>query len=771
MTRQHRRLVPRVFLFGTLALGTTCQAATDPLFTEKCSVCHGGDATGGDRGPALANNRRLRTRSVADLAAIIRNGTPGGMPAFALPEDQISQLAGYVHSLNATAFEMKPDGDPAAGETYFFGKGKCASCHSVGGRGWTPGTPNTGGPDLSNVARQMTLAELEEALVNPSARISAGYQVVDLTLKDGSSLRGFARNRSLHNLELQALDGKLHLLDETEYREVKIEPASLMPPLQASAEEHRDLIAWLSRLGGSTIISVDPVTAAATPAEFASILHPARGEWPTYHGNLNGNRYSTLDQITPANVAKLQLQWIFPIQYQPLETTPLVVEGVMYVTGPNQVFAVDARSGTEIWRYTRPRTPAGTIAGDAALGANRGVALLGDRVFFTTDDAHMLCLNRLSGALVWDVYMPESAQHYGATSAPLVVNDLVISGVAGGDEGIRGFIGAWNVATGKLAWRFWTVPKPGERGSETWQGNAIEAGGGSTWLTGTYDEETGLLYWPTGNPFPDTDGADRKGDNLYTNCDLALDPKTGELRWYFQYTPHDLHDWDATQPPVLVDAKYKGRDRKLLLHANRNGYFYVLDRVTGELLLSKPFVEKLSWSSEVDSKGLPQLTANNETNPGGVKTCPAVRGATNWYSTAFSPQTNLYYVMVVEDCSLYRQAKQGGFGLIDDPRDPGMKYLRALNIETGEIAWEIPQIGPVERNYSGVLATASGLVFYGESTGAFAAVDAKKGKTLWHFDAGSVWKGSPMTYTVAGRQYIAIASGANILTFALPDAK
>jgi alcohol dehydrogenase (cytochrome c) len=383
----------------------------------------------------------------------------------------------------------------------------------------------------------------------------------------------------------------------------------------------------------------------------------------------------------------------------------------------------------------------------------------------------MLCLHRLSGALLWDVYMPESAQHYGATSAPLVVNDLVISGVAGGDEGIRGFIGAWNVATGKLAWRFWTVPKPGERGSETWQGNAIEAGGGSTWLTGTYDEETGLLYWPTGNPFPDTDGADRKGDNLYTNCDLALDPKTGELRWYFQYTPHDLHDWDATQPPVLVDAKYKGQDRKLLLHANRNGYFYVLDRVNGELLLSKPFVKKLSWSSEVDSKGLPQLTPNNETNPGGVKTCPAVRGATNWYSTAFSPQTNLYYVMVVEDCSLYRQAKQGGFGFIDDPRDPGMKYLRALNIETGEIAWEIPQVGPAERNYSGVLATASGLVFYGESTGAFAAVDAKNGKTLWHFDAGSVWKASPMTYTVAGRQYIAIASGANILAFALPDAK
>jgi PQQ-dependent dehydrogenase (methanol/ethanol family) len=748
---------------GILLFGATCWAAPNALFVEKCAVCHGAEAAGGDRGPAIANNRRLRSRSVSDIAAIIRNGTPGGMPAFPLPDDQIAQLAGYVHALNATAFEAKPEGDAAAGEAFFFGQGRCATCHTVAGRG--SGT----GPDLWNVARQMTLADLEQALTDPSARIAEGYGVVDVVLKDGSALRGFARNRSSHSLQLETFDGKLRLLDESEYREAKPEAASLMPPLQASVDQRRDLMAWLSRLGGD---AASPGTGQpVTHAEFVSILHPKRGDWPTYYGNLSGNRYSVLDQITPGNVSKLQLQWIFPIQYQPLETTPLVVDGVMYVTGPNQVFALDGRSGSEIWRYARPRTPAGTIASDAGLGANRGVALLGDRVFFTTDDAHMLCLNRLTGALLWDTYMPETPQHYGTTSAPLVVNDLVISGVGGGDEGIRGFIGAWNVSTGKLAWRFWTVPKPGERGSETWQGNAIDVGGGSSWLTGSYDEETGLLYWPTGNPFPDTDGTPRKGDNLYTNCDLALDPKTGELRWYFQYTPHDLHDWDAVQPPVLADAIFMGRERKLLLHANRNGYFYVLDRTNGELLLSKPFVKKLTWSSAVDSAGKPRLTANNETNPGGVKTCPAVRGATNWYSTAFNPQTRLYYVMVVEDCSMYRQAPQGGFGFIDDPRDPGMKYLRALNIETGEIAWEIPQIGPVERNYSGVLGTSTGLVFYGESSGAFAAVDAKNGKTLWHFDAGSTWKASPMTYTVAGRQYIAIASGANILAFALPDAK
>ena len=759
--------MPSRWLAGILWLAAISWAGPDPLFIEKCAVCHGMEATGGDRGPALAGSRRLRTRTAAEIAALIRNGTPGGMPAFPLPEDQLSQIAGYVHSLNATAFEAQPDGDPAAGETFFFGKGKCGSCHTVTGRGWAPGSADSGGPDLSGIARQLTLAELEQALTDPAARIAPGYGLVSVILKNGSTLQGFARNRGSHDLQLQTLDGKLHLLTEAEYRQIHPDPGSLMPALQATTEEKRNLLAWLSRLGGEgTNLAVGN---PAAQADFESILHPKRGDWPTYYGNLNGNRYTTLDQITPANIARLQLQWIYPLPYQPLETTPLVVDGVMYVTGPNQVFAIDGRSGSEIWRYTRPRTPAGSIASDAALGANRGVALRGDRVFFTTDDAHMLCLNRLSGALLWEVYMPETPQHYGTTSAPLVVNDLVISGVAGADEGIRGFIAAWNVNTGKLAWRFWTVPKAGERGSETWRGNAIDAGGGSTWLTGTYDEETGLLYWPTGNPFPDTDGTDRQGSNLYTDCDLALDPRTGELKWYFQYTPHDLHDWDAVQPPVLIDAKFRGRDRKLLLHANRNGYFYVLDRVTGELLLAKPFVKKLTWSSEVDAAGTPQLSANNATTPGGVKTCPAVRGATNWYSTAFSPQTNLYYVMVVEDCSLYRQAQQGGFGFLDDPRDPALKFLRALNIGTGEIAWEVPQFGPVERNYSGVLATSTGLVFYGESSGAFAAVDARNGKTLWHFSAGNTWKASPMTYVAADRQYIAIASGANILVFALPE--
>src|ERR1035438_6603203 len=290
---------------------------------------------------------------------------------------------------------------------------------------------------------------------------------------------------------------------------------------------------------------------------------------------------------------------------------------LMYVTGPNQVYALDARTGREIWRWVRPRTPAGTIAGDAAIGANRGVALLGDRVFFSTDNAHMICLNRLTGALLWEVTMSdtgaETTQHYGATAAPLVVDALVISGVAGGDDGIRGFVAAWKASSGELAWRFWTVPSPGEPGSETWKGSQVENRGGSTWLTGTYDPALGLLYWPIGNPFPDTDGTDRLGDNLYTDCVVSLDPKTGRLRWHFQFTPHDLHDWDAAEPPLLIDAHFHGSQRQLLLQANRNESFYVLDRTNGQFLLGTPFVKKLTWATGLDASGRPILTPSNET--------------------------------------------------------------------------------------------------------------------------------------------------------------
>jgi PQQ-dependent dehydrogenase (methanol/ethanol family) len=740
----------------------TPAASARGQFERTCALCHGNNAEGTDRGPALANNRRLRSSSENEIADVVKNGR-GGMPAFPLPQDQLQAMAHFVRSLNATAFEMPPLGDASAGARIFFGSGGCVQCHTALGRG------GANGPDLSGIGRELKVSELEQWLENPGARNAAGYRVVDVRLRDGSLLRGFARGHGTHDLQLQTLDGRLRLLRDDEYTSITEESSSFMPSFSGTSEQRRDLIAFLSTMGGMPVGPALGEHQTVARDAIAAILDPAPGNWPTYAGGINGNRYSALTQINKETVGRLRLGWSYSVPYFGLETTPVVMDGVMYVTGPNQVYALDGRSGREIWRYVRPRTPGGTIAGDAAKGANRGVALLGDRVFFITDDAHLICLHRLTGAVLWDVFMPEEPEHYGGTSAPLVVGDLVIAGVSGADEGIRGFLAAYNATTGERAWRFWTVPQPGERGSETWKGTGAELGGGSTWLTGSYDAETGVLYWATGNPYPDTDGDNRVGDNLYTDCDLALDAKTGKLLWYFQFTPHDLHDWDATEPLVLVDAPFHGSPRKLLLHANRNGFFYVLDRTNGKLLQATPMVKRLTWASGIDEDGRPKLLPANETSAGGVKTCPAVRGATNWYSTAYNPATHFYYVMTVEDCSVYRKSQNGGFGPVRDPADPAMKYLRAFDIETGKAAWELPLIGPVEANYSGVLSTAGGLVFFGETSGGFAAVDANTGESLWHFEANQPWKASPMTYTVAGRQYVAIASGANILSFSLPE--
>jgi PQQ-dependent dehydrogenase (methanol/ethanol family) len=729
-------------------------------FGQNCAVCHGGDAEGTDRAPALTNNRQLRGTSEKDIANLIKNGR-GNMPAFSsLPEAQIQELAYFVRSMNVDALDMKPSGDAAAGASIFFGSARCSECHTAQGRG------GSNGPDLSNIGRQVTLAELDQSLQQPDARIAVGYGMVDVTLRDGSSLRGFARSQGAHDLQLQTLDGRLHLLLDTEYTQVAAEKHSFMPAFSGTPQQYRDLVAFLSSLNGVPIGPNPAAREELTAQSIDQVLHPRPGDWPTYSGNVNGNRYSDLTDINVKNVRDLKMAWIHPLPYAGLETTPLVIDGVMYVTGPNQVQALDGRTGREIWNYSRPRSAAGTIPGDAAKGANRGAAVLGDRVFFITDDAHLICLQRLTGALFWDVSLGEP--HYGGTSTPLIAGDLVIAGVSGGDEGIRGLLAAYQATTGEQVWRFWTVPLAGEPGSETWKGDASPQGG-ATWTTGSYDSETGILYWGIGNPYPDTDGDSRGGDNLYTASDLALDARTGKLLWHFQFTPHDLHDWDANQPLVLADASFHGEERKLLLHANRNGFLYVLDRTNGKLLQATPLVKKLTWASGIGADGRPELLPTNETTKQGVKTCPAVRGATNWYSTAYDPSTQLYYVMTVEDCSVYRKAHDGGYGRVNDPADPPIKVLRAFALETGKIAWELPLTGPPERNYAGVLSTAGGLVFFGETSGGFAAVDARTGRYLWHFEASEPWKASPMTYMVNGRQYVAIASGSNILSFALPD--
>jgi len=767
-------------LIVALALGATPVLGQTPpttapnltegtkIYAQSCAGCHGADARGTDKAPGLAGNRGLRDRSVQQMRDLIRKGVPAsGMPAFDLPPQELDALAALVRSLNAPPAKSTVRGDTAAGERFFFGKGQCVSCHMISGSGAAIG------PALSNVGREMTVDEIQAKLANPSSRITPGYELASVQLRNGKTIRGFVRNRSNFDIRLQDLTGQFHLIQEGEISAITEEKQSIMPPVEASPEELRDLIAYLGRRTGVGDGAPNTQTVQVPGIDFATISNPKPGEWLTYNGNLSGNRYSELTELNNTNVHQLTLKWIFSVplwqnllpdknyfvenmRYFGLETTPIVADGIMYVTGPNAAFALDPLTGREIWEYSRPRTRG--LVGDAALGTNRGVAVLADKVFMVTDNAHLIALNRTTGHVMWEVVMPDEPQHYGSTVAPLVVKDLVIAGVSGGDWGIRGFVDAYKASTGERAWRFWTIPGKGEPGYETWRGKEPAFGGGSTWLTGSYDPETDTLYWSTGNPFPDSDDRDRPGDNLYTNCILALNPHTGKLKWYYQVTPHDVQDWDANAPLVLVDTNYQGSDRKLLLHADKNGFFYVLDRTDGHVLLAKKFVSA-TWAGGIGSDGRPQRIQED-----GL-VCP--EAGTNWNATAFSPVTHLYYVVALEKCDVKLTSSRAKKRKTD--QEPGKKYLRALNIETGEIVWEAPQIGPVggKRN-AGVLVTAGGILFYGDPSGDVVALDERDSKPLWHFPTSGINKASPMTYMVGGKQSVALAVGPNILCFGLP---
>ena len=595
-----------------------------------------------------------------------------------------------------------------------------------------------------------------------------------MRLTSGETVRGVAKNENNYELQLMTLDGNIRLLQRSEVAEERAESQPLMPALHASGQEERNLLAYLTRLTGQPEEITAKRAAPITDAAIAEIANPKSGDWPTYNGRLNGNRYSDLMQIDAVNVSTLGAKWTFPISgSRRLEVTPIVLDGIMYVTAANQAYALDAASGREIWRYSRPLTKG--VIGDAGTAINRGVAILGDKVFMVTDNAHLIALNRLSGELVWDRKMADYRDHYGATGAPLVVGDLIISGTSGGDEGARGFIDAYRASTGEHVWRFWNMPAPGEPHSETWVGRAIEHGCVDAWLTGAWDRETNLLYWATGNPCPDFNGDERKGDNLFSNSVLALDPATGQLRWYYQFTPHDLHDWDATEPLLLVDASYRGEPRKLMLQANRNGFFYALDRETGTFLSGTAFVQKITWADGIGADGRPRLKADLEPSVRGTRTCPSITGGTNWMSSAYSPETGLFYVMALEACSIYTKSSAWwtpgesfyGGATRRVPGEVPRKFLRALDIQTGKTSWEIPQYGP-GNSAGGVLSTAGGLVFYGDDNGAFAAVEAATGKALWHFNTNENFRASPMTYVANGRQYVAIAAGSSVIAFSLP---
>jgi alcohol dehydrogenase (cytochrome c) len=506
-----------------------------------------------------------------------------------------------------------------------------------------------------------------------------------------------------------------------------------------------------------------PLTAQV---RYEDIVKGPGDNWLTYAGDYRGTRHSPLKQITAANVGSLVPKWVFHVpKAGGLRCNPIVYDGVMYVTDTNTVFALDARTGRKIWQYRDPQAK--------KSGVNRGAAILGDRVFFVTSDVHLVALDRRTGALLWQTKYGNIEDGLTATLAPMVIRDRVLVGVTGGDTGMRGYIAAIAASNGEELWRTYTIPARGEPGSESW-GNYVEYGGGGTWLSGTFDPETNTVYWPTGNPWPDFYAGDRSGDNLYSCSVLALDLDTGKRKWHFQFTPHDTHDWDAQAWPVLVDLPFKGKLRKLLLHANRNGFFYVLDRTTGEFLTATKLVDKLDWASGIDGKGRPILVPDKDPTPAGTRVCPGVRGATNWMSPSFNPVTKLLYVVTLEQCDIFTSSAKepepkknfSGGGAGPKPNDVGQFFVRALDPTTGERKWEYPMTGPGE-SWAGTVSTAGGVVFFGDDDGQLVGVDARDGRHLWHFSVGEGLTASPITYAVQGKQYVAIASATAIFSFGL----
>jgi alcohol dehydrogenase (cytochrome c) len=492
--------------------------------------------------------------------------------------------------------------------------------------------------------------------------------------------------------------------------------------------------------------------------------------WLQYGGDYGGMRHSPLTQITASNVGQLTVQWAFQTNtLGKFEATPLVVGGVMYFTGPNNTaWAVDARTGRQLWSYRRDLPEGMNIC---CGRVNRGFAVLGNRLFMNTLDAHLLAFDMKTGSVLWDVVIDDYKMGYSATSAPLIVKDKVIVGIAGAEYGIRGFIDAFDTRTGKKAWRFWVVPGPGEKGNETWEGDSWKRGGGSTWVTGSYDVATNLIYWGTGNPGPDLYGADREGDNLYTDSVVALDGDTGTLKWHYQFTPHDTHDWDATQVPVLADKTIDGVSRKVLMFANRNGFFYTFDRTNGTLLQSRPFV-KTTWAEKINPDGRPAVRPGTEPTETGTDVCPDITCGTNFMSPAYNPKTGLFYVTAREVCATYygweQEFVQGQYYFAGAGQRTARGYgaMRAIDPSNAGVKWEFKYYTP---SMAGVLSTEAGLIFGGDMDGNIMAFDGVSGKNLWHFQTGAGIFAAPITYMLDGRQFVVLGSGTTVYAFALPS--
>ena len=538
-------------------------------------------------------------------------------------------------------------------------------------------------------------------------------------------------------------------------------------------------------------LAITAITAqvSAQEQEFQTVMTPAFSpitwerlvnakdephNWLMYNGTLDAQRHSRLDEVNVSNVDELELKWAYQIpEIDRAETVPVVVDGIMFITeAPSNVVAVDARTGRQYWRYNHEMPEDLRIC---CGRNNRGIAILGETLFMSTLDAHLVAIDARTGNLLWDTEVAKHDSGYSKTAAPLIVKDLVVTGIAGGEFGIRGFIAAYDPVTGELVWRTYTIPGEGEFGVDTWLGDSWKTGGSATWITGAYDPDLNLIYWGTGNPGPDWNGDVRLGDNLYSDSALALNGDTGEIEWYFQFTPHDVHDWDAIQIPILADLNINGQNRRTMMWANRNAFFYTIDAADGQFIQGAPFATQ-TWAQGLDSvTGAPIRVPGLAPTYEGIMVSPPITGGTNWYSPAYNPDTGLFYVTSFDGEQIFFKRDEdyeegerytGGGGRYDQPMDAFQSYIRAINPLNSEIEWEFP-IMP--RSSAGITTTTGGLVFSGTADGYFFALNAETGEELWNISLGRRGHAAPITYEVDGQQHITIASGNVVYTFTLDD--
>jgi PQQ-dependent dehydrogenase (methanol/ethanol family) len=745
------------------------------IFEGTCSACHGVGATGG-RGPALNTGDFVHGSEDYDLFQTIRAGIPGTqMPNFAsFPSDDIWRVITYIRSLSHFAGEGPPRGDANAGEVLFFGAGGCASCHEINGRGMDLAS------DLSSAGSKPAGAirdgVLHRNLPHPFGQIPPRF--MSARLRNGERVEGVVKAGDSFSLHLESRDGKFFMLDRANVASLADEgpaaPSDLSTRL--SPAEIDNLVAYLA---GHKARDLNE-TAKLSPAPllpYARIANSAAEpqNWLTYWGDFQGRHFSELGQINAGNVAALQARWTAQMLGENvMEATPIVVDGIMYVTGsPGDVAAFDARSGLPIWRFHRRQD----IKNPYQINPyNRGVAVLDGRVFFGTLDNNLIALDAHTGRELWERRINDTMGGFTITGAPLALKDKIIVGMSGGEMGVRGYLEAYDAASGKKLWRFWTVPSPDDPAVKTWQNDSWKYGAAATWLTGSYDAETNTIIWGTGNPAPDYNADFRKGDNLYSDSVIALDADSGKLKWYYQFTPNDPHDWDAEEDMVLADQMIDGKPRKLLLHADRNGFFYVLDRTTGKFLWAKPFVRQ-SWNLGFDRAGRPIVDPKSAATPTGQTVFPGGAG-TNFQAPSYDKDSGLFYLefndaqgVAINAPPVYERGKQylgRGVGLPPEgvTSDQG---VMAIDTRTGAQVWKYSLTRG--SNSAGVVATRGGLVFAGAPEGQFIALDAKTGKSLWNFATGGAITASPIAYAVGGQEFVAIAAGNMIYSFALPERK